>query len=152
MKGKSLSRVRLLATPWTAAHQAPLSMGFSGTLRILYFIMHSEMFIDSKVAEVPSIQFSSVAQLCLTLCNPTDCRMLGFPVRPPPTPGVCSNSCPLSWYCHPTISPSVVLQVFIVGDFQLPDNLKQMPHLHIPCCVSCAVFLLMLHGKGLCNP
>ena len=26
---KSLSRVRLLATPWTAAYQAPLSMGFS---------------------------------------------------------------------------------------------------------------------------
>ena len=29
MKGKSLSRVQLLATPWTAAHQAPPSMGFS---------------------------------------------------------------------------------------------------------------------------
>ena len=29
MKVKSLSRVRLLVTPWTAAHQAPLSMGFS---------------------------------------------------------------------------------------------------------------------------
>ena len=29
MKGKSLSRVWLLATPWTAAHQAPPSMGFS---------------------------------------------------------------------------------------------------------------------------
>ena len=29
MKGKSLSRVRLLVTPWTAAHQAPPSMGFS---------------------------------------------------------------------------------------------------------------------------
>ena len=29
MKVKSLSRVRLLATPWTAAHQAPPSMGFS---------------------------------------------------------------------------------------------------------------------------
>ena len=29
MKVKSLSRARLLATPWTAAHQAPLSMGFS---------------------------------------------------------------------------------------------------------------------------
>ena len=27
-KVKSLSRVRLLATPWTAAHQAPPSMGF----------------------------------------------------------------------------------------------------------------------------
>ena len=29
MKVKSLSRVRLLATPWTAAHQASLSMGCS---------------------------------------------------------------------------------------------------------------------------
>ena len=28
VKGKSLSRVWLLATPWTAAHQAPPSMGF----------------------------------------------------------------------------------------------------------------------------
>ena len=28
VKGKSLSRGRLLATPWTAAYQAPLSMGF----------------------------------------------------------------------------------------------------------------------------
>ena len=26
---KSLSRVQLFATPWTVAHQAPLSMGFS---------------------------------------------------------------------------------------------------------------------------
>ena len=29
VKVKLLSRVRLLATPWTAAYQAPLSMGFS---------------------------------------------------------------------------------------------------------------------------
>ena len=29
VKVKSLSRVRLLATPWTAAHEAPPSMGFS---------------------------------------------------------------------------------------------------------------------------
>ena len=29
LKVKSLSRVRPLATPWTAAHQAPPSMGFS---------------------------------------------------------------------------------------------------------------------------
>ena len=32
-------------------------------------------------------------------------------VRPPcpsPTPGVYQNSCPLSWWCHPTISSSVV--------------------------------------------
>ena len=29
VKVKSLSRIQLLATPWTAAHQAPPSMGFS---------------------------------------------------------------------------------------------------------------------------
>ena len=29
VKVKSLSRVRLLSTPWTAAHQAPSPMGFS---------------------------------------------------------------------------------------------------------------------------
>ena len=29
VKVKSLSRVRLLATPWTEAYQAPQSMGFS---------------------------------------------------------------------------------------------------------------------------
>ena len=29
MKGKLLSRVRLIVTTWTAAHQAPPSMGFS---------------------------------------------------------------------------------------------------------------------------
>ena len=30
---KSLSCVRLLATPWTAAYQAPPSMGFAGSLK-----------------------------------------------------------------------------------------------------------------------
>jgi len=29
------------------------------------------------------------------------------PPRPSPTPGVCSNSCPSSQWCHPTISSSV---------------------------------------------
>ena len=29
MKVKSLSRVQLFVTPWTAAYRAPLSMGFS---------------------------------------------------------------------------------------------------------------------------
>ena len=50
------------------------------------------------------------------------------PTRPPcpsPTPGIYSNSCPLSWWCHPTISSSVVpfsscLQSFPAsGSFQI---------------------------------
>ena len=30
------------------------------------------------------------------------------PPCPSPTPGACSNSCPLSWWCHPTISSSFI--------------------------------------------
>ena len=53
-----------------------------------------------------SVQFSSVAQSCLTLCNAVDCGSR-LPC-PSPTPGACSSSCPLSWWCHPTISSSVI--------------------------------------------
>ena len=49
-------------------------------------------------------QFSSVAQSCLTLCDPMDCST----PSPSPTPGTYSNSCPSSQCCHPTISSSVV--------------------------------------------
>ena len=34
---QSLSCVRLSATPWTAAHQAPLSMGFSKQVTLFNF-------------------------------------------------------------------------------------------------------------------
>ena len=53
------------------------------------------------------VQFSSVAQSCPTSLRPHEPQ----DVRPPcpsPTPGVYRNSCPLSWWCHPTISSSVV--------------------------------------------
>ena len=50
--------------------------------------------------------FSSVTQLCPTLCIPMDCSTPGCPS---PTPGAYSNSCPLSQWCHPTISSSVIL-------------------------------------------
>ena len=54
-----------------------------------------------------SVQFSSVAQLCPTLCNPMDCSKPGFPVHHQ-LPGTYSNSHPLSWWCHPTILSSVI--------------------------------------------
>ena len=68
-----------------------------------------------------SVQFSSVTQSCLTLCNPMDCSTPGLPVYH----RVYSNSCPLSWWCHLTISFSGVpffscLQSFTAsGSFQM---------------------------------
>ena len=47
-----------------------------------------------------TVQFSSVTQLCPTLCNPWTAAS--------PTPRTCSSSCPSSWWCHPTISSSVI--------------------------------------------
>jgi len=35
------------------------------------------------------------------------------PPCPSPIPGACSNSCPLSWWCHPTISSSVYLSIYL---------------------------------------
>ena len=60
VKGKSLSRVRLFATPWTSAHQAPLSMGFS----------RQECWSGVPLPSPKS---------CLILCNPMNCSMPSFP-------------------------------------------------------------------------
>ena len=49
-----------------------------------------------------SFQFSSVAQLCPTLCDSMNCSTPGLP-----SPGVHSNSCPSSQWCHPAISFSI---------------------------------------------
>ena len=47
----------------------------------------------------------SVANLCPTLCDTVDFRLL----CPSLFSGVCSSSCPLNWWCHPTILSSVAL-------------------------------------------
>ena len=51
--------------------------------------------------------------------------------RPPcplPTPGVCPNSYPLSWWCHPTISFSAVLFSSLPQSFPASESF-QMSHL-----------------------
>ena len=53
-----------------------------------------------------SYQFSSVTQSCLTLCDPHGLQHTRPPC-PSPTPGACSNSCPWSQWCRPTIASAV---------------------------------------------
>ena len=53
-----------------------------------------------------SVQFSSVAQSCLTL-RPQRLQH-ARPPCPSPIPRAYANSCPLSQWCHPAISSSVV--------------------------------------------
>jgi len=55
---------------------------------------------------ISSVQFSSVTQSCLTLWDPMNLSMPGLPVHHQLR--VHSNSCPLSRWCHPAISSSVI--------------------------------------------
>ena len=41
---------------------------------------------------------------------------------PSPTPRACSNSCPLSWWCHPTISSSLVPFSSCLQSFPAPGS------------------------------
>ena len=82
-----------------------------------FFLVHCLITLFS------SVQFSSVTQLCPTLCDPI--LQHTRPSCPSPILRVYSNSRPLSQWCHPTISSSVVpftshLQSFPAsGSFQM---------------------------------
>ena len=67
------SRVRLCATPKTAAHQALPSLGLSGQEHwsSCHFLLQC-MKVKSE---------SEVAQLCLTLRDPMDCSLPGSSVH-----------------------------------------------------------------------
>ena len=89
--------------------------------------MHSIRLMDSSTnSYISSWLFSSVQFSCSSC--PTLRRHRLQHARPPcpsPTPRVHPNSCPLNWWCHPTISSSVVpfsshLQSFPAsGSFQM---------------------------------
>ena len=67
------SCVRLCVTPWTAAHQALLSLGFSRQEHWSGVPLPSPSF-HSAAAAAKSLQ------LCLTLCDPMDCSPPGSAV------------------------------------------------------------------------
>ena len=70
---------------------------------MLFFfkVSHNAVFI----AQNPSVQFSnSIVSDSLWPHGLQHTRLS----CPSPTPGACSNSCPLSQWCHPTISSSAV--------------------------------------------
>ena len=89
VKVKSLSHVQLLATPWTAAHQAPPSMGFSRQEYWSGVPLPSPPDGNREIKEhlflyIPKFSDCccfSVAQSCPTLCDPMDCSIPGFPVH-----------------------------------------------------------------------
>ena len=71
------------------------------------FIWEIDWWINIIPGRDSVLCFSLVAQSCPTLW-PHGLQHARLPC-PSPTPGACSNSCPLSQWCHPTNSSSVIL-------------------------------------------
>ena len=64
--------------------------------------------VTFRVFSRTEVQFSSVQLLSWSESLRPHGLQHARPPSPSPTPGVYSNSCPLSWWCHPAISSSVV--------------------------------------------
>ena len=123
---KLFSHVRLLKTPWTVAHQAPLFMGFfrQEYWSALSFPSPGDLPDPGIKPRSPSLQvdalnsesagkpiLSSSVQFSRSVVSDSLQPHESQHTRPPcpsPTPRVYSNSCPLSQWCHPAISSSVV--------------------------------------------
>ena len=126
MHARMLSRVQLSATPWTVAHQAPLSMGFPrqeywtglpfplpgdlsdpGIEPVFCHLLHwqADSLPLSHLGSTKNLKFSgsvtsdSLQPHALQYARPS-CLS--------PSPRVCSNSCPWSWWYHRTISSSAI--------------------------------------------
>ena len=120
-----------LCDSWTIALQAPLSMGFSrqeswsglpcpspGDLPypgiyqhkfVEFWVILSEKLrslVSSLLTRCVNMRSSvqSLSHVSLRLHEPQHTG----PHCPSPTPEVHPNPCPLNWWCHPTISSSVI--------------------------------------------
>ena len=81
-----------------------------------------------SLADYSPLQFRSVILLCPTLCDLTDCNTPGFPVLHHLP--VCSNTCPLSQWCHPIISSSAIPFSFCLRSFPSSGSFQWVCSLH----------------------
>jgi len=83
--GQSIGASRGTCTPWLVAPSCTLKARSSASPSLCF---HPHPSLSTLILLPPShkdpsdhIQFSSVTQSCLTLCDPMDCSTPGFPVH-----------------------------------------------------------------------
>ena len=99
----------LLTAPNSLHFHSLLCFPFSFTWSIFDSEDYTWDYLEQKYQvkkNISSSQFSSVAQSCLTHCDPVDCSTSGLPVHDQLLEFTQIHS--LSWWCHPTISYSFV--------------------------------------------
>ena len=94
----------------------------------IFHILNSPTWLGVVVLD-SRVQFSSVVQSCPTLCDPMDCSTPVFPVYHQ-LPEFTQTHVRLSWWCHPTISSSVVLFSSHLQSFQQQGLFKWVSSLH----------------------
>ena len=72
-------------------------------MQCLWLIIFVSLFDDAVLGILLFLLSHSVVSYCL---QPYGLQHTRLPC-PSPSPGVCSNSCPSSWWCYPTVSFSV---------------------------------------------
>ena len=82
------------------------------------WFFHLGIFLFANIYFLALSQFSSVAQLCPTLCNPMDGSMPGFPVLH----HLLEFAQTLVQWCHPTVSSSVVAFSSCSQSFPAPGS------------------------------
>ena len=127
MCAKSLQLCPTLWDPWTVAHQAPLSKGFSrqenwSGMPCLLQGYHPNRGTEPKspALQADSLPLSHQGSPCRSISSVQfSCSVMSDSLRPhewqharppcpSPAPRVYPNSCPSSWWCHSVISSSVV--------------------------------------------
>ena len=84
-------------------------------------VSHSTLLMIRFLVTVSSVQFSSSA--VSNSLQPYQLQQSRLPC-PSPTPRVHPNPCPLSWWCHPTISSSVAPCSFCPQSFPASGSLQ----------------------------
>ena len=116
---------------------------------------HSKKF--KIMASIPTVQSNSVQSVVSDSLHPHGVQHTRLPC-PSPTPEACSNSCPSSWWCHPTISSSIILffclQSFPAsGSFPMSQFFAScttctcnLHHVHVICCCIYKKYILSICG------
>ena len=91
----------------------------------LVICSYSDILSLGSFLPTHSVQFScSAVSGSLQFHGPQHTRL----PCPSPSVGVYSNSCPLSWWCHPTISSSVVP---VSSHLLLPPSIFPIPYIFL---------------------
>ena len=115
-KGMETHQYSCLRNPWTEVPRGPQPMGWQRArhdwVTNTFFLHLLQDFVNNSCSNKLLLcswfeMFSSVHSVVSDSLQPHGLQHTRLPC-PSPTPGACSNSCPVSGWCYPTISSSVI--------------------------------------------